>query len=116
MTVRAVNGAEALILVSTSIGSIGRGDEDDIALIPLHIFEILNEECILPAFHPLLVGNGEWLLPQTSVEQLFHQLSLFEVQRNNAERFIRMLVHVFENGIHYHVRLAWVPAVLKNAA
>jgi len=68
MAVGAVDGTEPLILVSTRIRSIGCGYEDDITFVSLHIFEILNEEAVLTAFHLLLIGHCEWVLPQATVE------------------------------------------------
>ena len=114
MTVGAVDRTEALELISACVGAVGGGDEDDVPFVTLDILKVFDEEGFLPSLHLLLVRDGRWIVSEPSVKEFFDELSLFKIERNDAERFSGMLAQVIEYGLDHHDSFSLVPAVLED--
>src|SRR5579862_1837796 len=115
MTAWAVDRAEALILISSRVGPVGRRYENHVPFIALDILKVFNEQGFLSARHLLLVGDRGRIVSELSIEQLFNKLSLVKIERHNAQRLIGMLAHVFEGSFDHYRCLARISAVLKDA-
>ena len=112
---RAVDRAETLVLISARIGAVGRRYEDNVPFIALDVLKVLDEQGFLPARHLLLIGDGGRIVPEPPVEQFLDELPLLKIERHDAERFVGMLPHMFQDGFDNDRGFTRIAAVFKDA-
>src|SRR5947199_1437737 len=115
MASRTVYGAEALIDISLWIQAKGHRYEDHVALIPLNMLQVFNEEWFSACFHLFLILLCEGVVFKTLLEHLFNEITLHRIKRNNPQRFGRIFTHMVERHIDHAICLNHIPAILINA-
>jgi hypothetical protein len=88
--------------------SKGRRDEDNIALIPLHILQILHEEAEAFLFVSLLELVNIIELANAFLEKLINKLPLLQIQGYDTKTVFAPVTHVCEHRIHHDIRFLYV--------
>src|ERR1700678_2330666 len=93
MSIGAVDGAEVLVKYAFGRPAIYGGDEDDVALVALNVFEILDEEFFEITTPFLPVSLNIRIRGRFFIHQCFDQIALRLIHRDDSAGPVGPLPH-----------------------
>src|ERR1700687_5398943 len=108
-----VDWPKPLELLAVLVRSVCRRDENHISLIALHILQILYKLRLrlVPPLRDESLGMG--VVHDFLVEEVVYQFTLFKIQRDDSETFLRVYSHVFDSRTSHLLCFNNIPAIYK---
>ena len=111
-----IDRSEALVDPAAHfLGAVGTGDVDHVALVTLHVFEVLDEQRLFGLQPRLDRGPKTRVLLRQVLHGTLDLVTLFSAHRDHAERLVRALQHVRVHGFRDDARLLHVAPVHESA-
>ena len=91
------NRSKAVRQALVGVLVVANAEYDGVALIALDALDVLDEKALLIRFGEELVERRIVYLAETTVERIFDVVSMMLTKGDNAERFVWILMGVFQD-------------------